>query len=41
MGSLEEGKDADFVVFSGEPLDLRSQIVAVYSNGRPIFKKEK
>jgi imidazolonepropionase-like amidohydrolase len=36
VGSLEEGKDADFVVFSGEPLDLSSKIVAVYLNGRAI-----
>jgi imidazolonepropionase-like amidohydrolase len=36
VGSLEEGKDADFVVFSGEPLDLSSRILAVYSNGRAI-----
>lgn len=41
VGSLEEGKDADIVVLSGEPLDLSSKIVAVYSNGQLIFKKEK
>ena len=40
VGSLEEGKDADFVVFSGEPLDLRSRISAVYSNGRAIDGKK-
>jgi len=33
VGSIEEGKDADFVVLSGEPLDLSSRIEAVYSNG--------
>jgi imidazolonepropionase-like amidohydrolase len=38
VGSLEEGKDADFVVLSGEPLDLSSKILAVYSNGRLISK---
>lgn len=41
VGSLEEGKDADIVVLSGEPLDLSSKIVAVYFNGQLIFKKEK
>jgi imidazolonepropionase-like amidohydrolase len=40
VGSLEEGKDADFVVFSGEPLDLRSRISAVYSDGRAIDGKK-
>jgi imidazolonepropionase-like amidohydrolase len=38
VGSIEEGKDADFVVFSGEPLDLRSKILAVYSDGRLVHK---
>ena len=38
VGSLEEGKDADCVVLSGEPLDLSSKILAVYSNGRLISK---
>jgi len=41
VGSLEVGKDADIVVFSGEPLDLGSDTVAVYSSGHLIFKKEK
>jgi imidazolonepropionase-like amidohydrolase len=40
VGSIEEGKDADFVVLEGEPLDLRSRIVAVYVNGRAAFAKE-
>jgi len=38
VGSLEEGKDADFVVFSGEPLDLSSKILAVYSSGHLVSK---
>lgn len=41
IGSIEEGKDADFVVFSGEPLDLSSKIEAVYLNGQLVFTKEK
>ncbi len=40
VGSLEEGKDADFVVFSGEPLDLRSKVLAVYSNGQLVYKQD-
>jgi imidazolonepropionase-like amidohydrolase len=38
VGSLEEGKDADLVVLSGEPLDLRSKILAVYCDGRLVHK---
>lgn len=41
VGSIEEGKDADFVVFSGEPLDLSSRIEAVYSNGHAVFVDKK
>lgn len=39
VGSIEVGKDADLVVFLGEPLDLRSKIEAVYINGRNVFEK--
>ncbi len=41
VGSIEEGKHADFVVLEGEPLDLGSRIVAVYVNGREVFLREK
>jgi len=41
LGSLEEGKDADLVIFGGEPLDLRSPVEAVYINGRAVFEKGK
>jgi imidazolonepropionase-like amidohydrolase len=41
VGSIEEGKHADFVVFDGEPLDLRSRIMAVYVDGKPLSKREK
>jgi imidazolonepropionase-like amidohydrolase len=40
VGSIEEGKHADFVVLEGEPLDLGSRIVAVYVNGIPVVDKE-
>ena len=34
IGSLEVGKDADVAVFDGDPLDLTSEIQAVFSLGR-------
>lgn len=40
LGSIEEGKDADLIIFSGEPLDLSSRIIAVYVDGRPVMLKK-
>ena len=34
IGSLEPGKDGDFVIFSGEPLDALSRVEAVAVEGR-------
>jgi imidazolonepropionase-like amidohydrolase len=36
LGSLEPGKDASFLVSDGDPLDVRSEIVAAWLNGRPL-----
>ena len=36
LGSLEPGKDASFLVSDGDPLDVRSEIVAAYLNGQPL-----
>lgn len=36
IGSLEPGKDASFVVSNGDPLDVRSRIVAAYLNGEAV-----
>lgn len=33
VGSLERGLDADFVLWSGDPLDLSSSVVGVYVDG--------
>ena len=33
IGSLERGKDADFVLWSGDPLNLASRVEAVYIDG--------
>lgn len=39
VGSLEKGKDADLVVFDGDPLELRSKIELVLIDGRTVFQK--
>ncbi|MEI3606958.1 amidohydrolase [Pseudogracilibacillus sp. SE30717A] len=38
VGSIEEGKDADFVVWNGDPFDLRTEIVSTYINGKLVFE---
>jgi len=41
LGSLTEGKDADLVLWDGNPLDLESGVVATLINGEIVWKKEK
>jgi imidazolonepropionase-like amidohydrolase len=41
IGSIEKGKQADLVIFSGDPLDLRSRVIAVYVNGRLAWSAPK
>lgn len=36
VGSIEVGKDADFVIWSGNPFDLRNKVEQVYINGEKI-----
>jgi imidazolonepropionase-like amidohydrolase len=38
VGSLRAGKDADFVVFNGHPLDMLSNVIAAYVDGEIAFK---
>ncbi len=38
VGSLTKGKDADLLILSGEPLDLRTRIEKVIVNGRIAFE---
>ncbi len=40
VGSLEEGKDADVVIFDGHPLDVRSRTQWVFIDGNPVFRRE-
>jgi imidazolonepropionase-like amidohydrolase len=37
IGSLEPGKDADVVIWSGDPLDVTSRAERAYSGGREIY----
>jgi imidazolonepropionase-like amidohydrolase len=40
VGSLEPGKDADFVVWSGPPLDSRSVVLQTWIDGKKYFDRE-
>jgi imidazolonepropionase-like amidohydrolase len=37
IGTLAPGQDADFVLWSGDPLDLSSKVVAVYVDGKRVW----
>lgn len=38
-GSLEEGKDADIVLWSGDPLDFDSEVMYTIIDGEVVYKK--
>lgn len=40
VGSLEPGKDADIVLFSGHPFDYRSKVMRVIVNGETVYQKQ-
>jgi imidazolonepropionase-like amidohydrolase len=40
IGSLRSGCDADFAVWSGDPVDLTSRLLAVYVNGAQVHPRE-
>ena len=40
VGSLEAGKDADLLLFSGDPLSPQSRLREVYINGVPVYRGE-
>jgi imidazolonepropionase-like amidohydrolase len=37
LGSIEAGKDADLVVWTGDPFDIRNYVVLVIVNGRVAY----
>jgi imidazolonepropionase-like amidohydrolase len=39
LGSLEAGKDADFVVLDGEPFALRTRVLETWIEGRKVFDR--
>ncbi|MFH1573845.1 MAG: amidohydrolase family protein [Acidobacteriota bacterium] len=38
IGSIEPGKDADLVVFSGDPFDIQSRVLKVFINGDMVYE---
>lgn len=40
IGSLTAGKDADFCIWSGDPLDLYSRVEVAYVEGEEIYRHE-
>lgn len=41
VGRIEKGFDADLVLWSGDPLDLKSRVEAVYVEGRRVYEAKK
>ncbi|HEY7312356.1 MAG TPA: amidohydrolase family protein, partial [Gemmataceae bacterium] len=39
LGSLEKGKDADFVVLSGRPFSVYTQVLQTYIDGKCVFDR--
>jgi len=40
VGSLEAGKDADFLIFDGDPWDGRNRVGATYIDGVKVFEAD-
>lgn len=39
LGSLAPGKDADFVIWDGNPLEIKATVKATFINGRQVWPK--
>jgi len=40
VGSIQKGRDADLVIFAGDPLELTSAVQVVIVNGNIVFQRE-
>jgi imidazolonepropionase-like amidohydrolase len=40
VGSLEPGKDADVVLYDGDPFEYTSHVTAVLVNGKVSYQRE-
>jgi len=38
LGSIKEGKAADFIIFDADPLSLNAKVIATYINGISVFE---
>src|SRR5438445_6495478 len=39
LGSLDKGKDADFVILSGSPFSIYTQVLETYIDGLKVFDR--
>jgi imidazolonepropionase-like amidohydrolase len=40
IGSLEPGKDADLVIFDGDPFDVQTRVLKTFINGKLVYTAE-
>ena len=40
LGSLKVGKDADIVIYDGNPLEIKSSVVKTIINGNVVWENE-
>jgi imidazolonepropionase-like amidohydrolase len=38
IGSIEKGKDADLVIFSGDPFDIETRVLKVFIEGKLVYE---
>ncbi len=39
VGALEKGRDADFIILSGDPLGITTQVLETWVEGRRVFDR--